>query len=155
MKMKIIALLILLPVIVSGATHKDVSDLDLVTFCLLGEARCQSDDDFKGMRAIASVIKTRADRRNLPVVSVVLQKRQFSCMNNKNAIFGRMQGLFNESERATNAAKCFAYAILDNWDVMPGFTADHYYAHDLCSPRWAKYGLDSIKIQDHTFLRLD
>jgi spore germination cell wall hydrolase CwlJ-like protein len=140
---------------VSGATHKDVSDLDLVTICLLGEARCQSDDDYEGMRAIASVIQTRSKQRSKPIASIIMQKRQFSCLNNQTPSQAVLTDLMSESEAATNAAKCFAYAILSGWDVMPGFTANHYYAHDKCSPYWSKKGLDVVRIQDHTFLRLN
>ena len=128
-----------------------LTDQEIVTLTLLGEARCQPEE---GITAIAQVILNRSRERQLSVEVICLQTRQFSCWNDRSATFRRSGALMDESEVATNTAKALAYAICNGIDVMPDLKANHYYNSSLCNPSWAKYGVDTVIIGDHTFITL-
>jgi len=123
---------------------------EIVTLTLLGEARCQSEE---GMRAIGQVILNRSRERQLPVDAICLQRLQFSCWNNKEAMMRRSGAMKAECEQATRLAESIAAFICNGMDVHET-RADHYYAYKLCSPSWAKHGKNKEKIGDHLFLEL-
>jgi spore germination cell wall hydrolase CwlJ-like protein len=143
---------ILLAFLAKCTPAQALTDQETIVLTLLGEARCQPEE---GMTAIAQVILNRSrEQRHLPVASIVLQPRQWSCWNNKRAFLRRSDALMGESETATNTAKALAFAICNGIDVMPDLEANHYYNSSLCNPSWAKYGVDTVIIGDHTFMTL-
>ena len=135
----------------SWAAHHNAEDI--VIYTLLGEARCQlKEHGQEPMLAIGQVILNRARERQMPVEAICLQRRQFSCWNDKEALFRRSEALMAESDEATVLAQSIAAFICNNMDVH-GTTANHYYQPDLCSPQWAE-GVEGVKIGDHLFLEL-
>lgn len=126
---------------------------DIVTYTLLAEARCQLKDyGQEPLLAIGQVILNRSRERQMPCEAVCLQRRQFSCWNDKDALYSCTDALMSESKEATELAQSIAAFICNNMDVHTT-KADHYYNASLCDPSWAR-GVDGEKIGDHTFLEL-
>ena len=127
---------------------------EIVTLTLLGEARCQlKEHGQESMRAIGQVILNRSRERNLPVDAICLQRLQFSCWNNKEAMLRRSGAMKAECEQAARLAESIAAFICNGMDVHKT-RADHYYAYKLCNPSWAKHGKNKEKIGDHLFFEL-
>ncbi len=135
-------------------TLEEMTGEEVATLVILGEARCQGQ---VGMKAVAQVILNRARKLDMPreeaVKAVCLAPYQFSCVK---AISGRSGVLKAESDRATEQAEAIAAFICHDIDVGKELVgqSDHYYAHKLCKPKWAKEYKRKTVILDHTFLEL-
>jgi len=118
----------------------------IVAITILAEAR---GEGYKGMTAVAGVIKQRSVERKISPSAVCLQKYQFSCWNNKK--ISQLKNLLNvpQAEHAIFLAK-----NLDRIDrEMLGF-ANHYYADYIKAPYWAKGKKPTMKIGKHLFFKL-
>jgi len=148
-------LLIPLFILLSGCNPCKADNAeDIVTYTLLAEARCQvAKYGQDSMLAIGQVILNRSRERQIPCEAVCLQRWQFSCWNNKDALYRRTEALLSESEEAANLARSIAAFICNNMDVHTT-KANHYFAHNLCNPSWAAKGKNKQIIGDHTFLEL-
>ena len=144
---------LLIPLLYGCTPCKAMEPEQVVALTLLGEARCQKANDYEGMKAIAQVILNRSKQRGLPVSAVCLQRKQFSCWNDKEAMVRRREALMSECERATEVAQCLAAFICNGLSVHET-KANHYYNPELCSPSWAKNPKSSKMIGDHLFLEL-
>jgi len=134
--------------LLTNAAHCYTAE-EIVTLTILGESRCQQEE---GMRAVGQVLLNRSRANNIPVDAVCLKTRQFSCWNNKKAMLRRSEAVMAEFESKTRLAQSIAAFICNNMDVHET-RANHYWAHNLCDPYWAK-GKAGVIIGDHTFIQL-
>jgi spore germination cell wall hydrolase CwlJ-like protein len=126
-----------------------MTDSDIVTLTILAEARGEGED---GMSAVAQVILNRSRERGISCAKVCVQPWQFSCFNGNKPTIERLNKFKNS--HVYEIASHLAASLNFDRDVMPGFTANHYYAHSTIKPPyWAK-GQKGVKIKNHTFYTL-
>lgn len=129
-------------------------ELDLVVRTLA----CESPyEPLSGIRAVAHVIKTRVETRNLSYEQVVKEPWQFSCWNSH--IPRRLIQLRDEPREALgteryNALKWIAMGVMsgDLSDPFPG--ADLYYSHCSIRPPFWVYQSEFLgRIGCHSFYK--
>jgi spore germination cell wall hydrolase CwlJ-like protein len=125
----------------------------IISYTLYAEAR---GEPFDGMKAVASVIKTRAMRANRSLAEVCLQDRQFSCWNDIDAVpesFVTGEGINSKEMKARSQCFGIAWAVLVNkgpWDYLT-----HFYNPDKATPDWAFEMEDTRIIGNHVFGCID
>ena len=101
------------------------------------------------LEAIYEVIMTRAKKRNMTPAEVCLQRKQFSCWNDK------ADGLKALEDTITKAKKHPRWNIAQNiLGKKTNYTngADHYHA-DYVNPYWAKSMEKTVVIGRHIFYK--
>lgn len=132
-----------------------MSDVDVMARTLYGEARNQP---FKGIVAVAYVIKTRSKERNKTITEICLAPLQFSCWNKNDP--NRKIIEFVGLDRPA-FMKCFGIAclVITGELINPTFGANHY--HTIAAPpknvkwppSWAKNMTLIAEIGSHRFLK--
>ena len=138
-----------------------ISDVDIVTACVVLEEH-RTD----GMTAIVNVINNRANGDTSKFKKVVLQKYQFSCMNDHTVKGKPLRNIVKKAKTRSNweTAKslvktAMAGKLKDNSD---GATHYHVYVGKLkCSPSWTHPSLGGRNrrckitkfIGNHAFLK--
>jgi len=118
----------------------------VVALTILAEARGEGQD---GMAAVACVINQRAVNRGLTPEQVCLQRKQFSCWNEKSE--SDLQHLY-KSPMAE-----WALYLEENINKMNRKKinyADHYYSTVINEPYWAKNKKPVAHIGQHKFYKL-
>lgn len=120
----------------------------VIAYTIYSEARGEGN---YGMCLVASVIWNRSVERHIEASEVCLQKKQFSCWNQRS--FGTI------SLRAEKDRMAWKYASILASDIQKGrfrpFTnANQYYNPSLCSPSWGTKMKDSFTYKNHKFGRL-
>ena len=101
------------------------------------------------LEAIYEVIMTRAKKRKMTPAQVCLQRKQFSCWNNK------ADGIKALEDTITKAKKHPRWIIAQNvLGKKTNYTkgADHYHA-DYVNPYWAKSMKKTVVIGRHIFYK--
>lgn len=113
---------------------------------LLLEAR---GEGLIGMQAVAEVIRNRSKERGLSYAEVCLQRKQFSCWNNKGDAVLKI-AKFGKSDYEIAAQ---AWRLSKNSNITGG--ANLYSNLAVCSPAWARSGKvrKTVKILHHTFFK--
>jgi spore germination cell wall hydrolase CwlJ-like protein len=125
----------------------------IISYTLYAEAR---GEPFEGMKAVASVIKTRAMRAKISLAEVCLQDRQFTCWNDLDAVpefFITGEGINPKDMKARSQCFGIAWAVLVNngpWDYLT-----HFYNPDKATPGWAFEMEDTRIIGNHVFGCID
>lgn len=102
---------------------------------------CESSaESLEGKIAVSSVIKTRMKERGQTAEQVVSAKSQFSCYKSGKVIRKITDSEYKMALKAWNMAKAGEF--------------NHYYAHKLCNPKWAKAWKKKKIIGNHTFLKI-
>ena len=131
--------------ILSGfATIPAEEDDHIVAATLILEAGGEYDEG--AMEAVYEVIVNRAKIRNLTLVEVCLQRKQFSCWNNKSVAIGINHA---RSHPRWNQALNIVNSPLTNYTKG----ADHYHADYIRDPYWAKHYTKTTKIGRHIFYK--
>jgi|TARA_Y100000310_G_scaffold193224_1_gene193186 hypothetical protein len=135
---------------------------NVIAITILAEARGEGE---KGMYAVACVIQQRVKNRKLNLVSVCLEKKQFSIWNGErrmpcpcHAIMtSRMMPKFGHLLKTPSApyAKKLASQIYKGGVLDQSVTknADHYHSKSV-KPYWADKKKQTVKIGNHIFYRL-
>ena len=116
---------------------------DVVTATLILEA---GGEGKIGMQAVMEVIHNRSIKRNKSYQEVCLQRKQFSCWNDKD-----IQATISKARNHPhwNMAKEIASRKPEtNWTNG----ADHYHA-DYVNPYWSSSMKQTIKIKQHIFYK--
>ena len=113
-----------------------ISDIDIVTACVTLEEH-RTD----GMTAIVNVINNRARGDAKKFKRVVLQKYQFSCMNDHTVKGKSLRSIVKKAKTRSNwqTAKSLVKTAMAGKlkDTSDGATHYHVYAGKLkCSPSW-------------------
>jgi len=113
---------------------------------LLMEAKC---DGVLGMQAVAEVIRNRAKDRGLSFEEVCLQKKQFSCWNDRLDAVSRVLKFGKDDYRLAEQA----WRLSKTSNITKG--ANLYANLSLCSPSWASSPRvkRTVKILHHTFFK--
>jgi spore germination cell wall hydrolase CwlJ-like protein len=101
------------------------------------------------LEAVYEVIMTRAKKRNITPAEVCLQRKQFSCWNDK------ADGIKALEKTIAQVKKHPRWPIAKNiLGKQSNYTkgADHYHA-DYVDPYWAKSLTKTIKIGRHIFYK--
>lgn len=127
------------------------SDLELLSFCIWGEAR---GEPIAGKLAVAHVVLNRVNARSWygrTIGEVILKPLQFSCFNADNPNLPKILGL---SASDPNLTFCSAIAELtiSRLTKDPTSGATHYHAAG-CRPSWAEKLVFLCRIGDHLFYR--
>lgn len=135
---------LLLALMVSAMSTASAGIVADTVFC---EARGES---FRGRLAVATVIWNRHVETGRSLENVCMRRRQFSCWNG---------GYYRPEPSNGQEATILAELELLERDMyrgtfQPSGNWNHYYNPDLCSPSWADYMADQIKIGRHIFGRL-
>jgi N-acetylmuramoyl-L-alanine amidase len=112
-----------------------VDAASIISYTLYAEAR---GEPFEGLMAVASVIKTRSRRLNIPPAEVCLQNQQFSCWNSLDAVpafFTAGEGIQPADLAARNQCFALAWVLLQGIADWDHFT--HFYNPDKATPDWA------------------
>lgn len=127
----------------------DVTDLDFIARTVMAEAEGET---YEGKVAVAAVLYNRYRNPGwwgTTIKDACLTSKQFSSWNendprrNKIGEWSLDQPIFRD---------CFRAAV-EAVDRDPTNGADHYYAHNVVFPAWAK-GQTGVKVGGHTFLKL-
>ena len=136
-----------------------LSDDDKVLVCtLLGEAGGESDPK-TGMRAVANVLKNRAENNHLSkgktAVAQALANKQFSMWNSYNSGTLKKQDVYNKYKKHDQMQ--VAIDIVNSMNSIEDITkgANFYYA-DYVSPAWSKSTdttnwVKTVEIGNHIF----
>ena len=119
-------------------------DQTVVAATLILEAGGEYD---KGsMEAVYEVIHNRSVKRNKSYDEICLQKKQFSCWNDKN--------IDNNIKKASQHPRWDEAIKITNKKPITNYTkgADHYHA-DYVNPYWAKSLVNTTKIGRHIFYK--
>ncbi len=132
---------------------KEQEDIDLIARTVYGEAR--GERSLQALQAIAHVILNRTrDKNNWPssIKEVILQKEQFSCWNEKDPNFYKIQSVSFNNKDFLRCYKATLDAFFAKTDLIHG--ANHYHAENVF-PRWArqKNMIKVAQIQKHIFYR--
>ncbi len=138
----------------------DVHALDVVAKTLWGEARGEGRT---GMKAVAHVIKNRADisKQNggywwgNGLVGVCKKPWQFSCWNKSDPNRAKLEGSKLYSNLSFSVALEVAEEVLtgQSADITNG--ANHYHTKDMDSyPKWAAEAKPVAEIGNHLFYKL-
>jgi spore germination cell wall hydrolase CwlJ-like protein len=101
-----------------------------------------------GQIAVASVIWNRSKAQGKTLEAVCVARKQFSCWN-QGYIPVKVR---NAKERALLDLFGAIEADMRKGTFKPSVKAKHYYAHKVCSPKWAKQMKVERVIGGHTFL---
>jgi len=131
------------------------TDLDVLDRTVWGEAR---GEGFDGMRAVAHVVRNRADDPRWPdsLAAVCRQRGQFSCWNSHDPNRPRLLrvGYGDPSFLLARAATATALGVSDD----PTFGANHYFATHLLekgqTPFWFDPDRVTTVLGNHIFMRL-
>lgn len=125
----------------------------IVAACLVLEA---SDQGEKGMRAVASVIRNRAETFGPDILGVVRKPYAFTSLNEASTGRTGNRGYADHVRRASRdrnwklACQIVNEMYTDRWaDVTYG--ADHYVRSDLRTPAWAGDMYVTAIIGEHMF----
>lgn len=111
-------------------------DIDLIARTIYGEAR--GEKSFNSLKAIGHVILNRTrDHKKWPstIEDVILQKGQFSCWNQTDPNFYKIQSVSFNNKLFLKCFKAALHSYFAQDDVTKG--ANHYHAREV-SPWWAK-----------------
>ncbi|MDC0349195.1 cell wall hydrolase [Alphaproteobacteria bacterium] len=111
-------------------------DIDLIARTVFGEAR--GENSFQALQAIAHVILNRVkDGKNWPssVRDVILQNKQFSCWNQRDPNYYKIQSVTFNNTAFRQAYQATLSALSSNTDITNG--ANHYHANWV-APRWSR-----------------
>ena len=125
------------------SAHADYNQ-EIVAATLILEAGGEYD---KGsMEAVYEVIHNRSVKRNKSYDEICLQKKQFSCWNDKN--------IDNNIKKASQHPRWDEAIKITNKKPITNYTkgADHYHA-DYVNPYWAKSLVNTTKIGRHIFYK--
>ncbi|MBL27901.1 MAG: hypothetical protein CMM50_10190 [Rhodospirillaceae bacterium] len=131
------------------------SDLDILERTLWGEAR---GEGFEGMRAVAHVVRNRADDGRWPASlgAVCRQRAQFSCWNADDPNRRLLLKVGYEDAAFLLARVAAATALAEPDDPTEG--ANHYFARHLMekgqTPFWFDPDRVTAMIGNHVFMRL-
>lgn len=114
---------------------------DTVANTILAEAR---GEGFKGMYAVAAVIKNRSDLSGRTPELECLRPKQFSCNNHG------VQNLLDGSREARYAL--FLSQNIERLDTSGVNGATHY--HSGPAPKWAKGKKPVLTLGNHNFFKL-
>jgi spore germination cell wall hydrolase CwlJ-like protein len=135
---------------------ESLSELELITLCVYGEARNQGLD---GMLAVASVILNRSKKPSWwgsDIKSVILKPWQFSCFNENDPNRKTLENIamdFQDSlKRLSTLRHCYWIAR----GLMEGFlssnvgSATHYHTRQV-KPDWKDKLQKITQVGDHIF----
>jgi len=118
------------------------ANADIVANTILAEAR---GEGFRGMYAVAAVIKNRSDLSGRTPEQECLRPKQFSCNNNG------VPNLLDNSKESRYAL--YLARNLDRLDTSGVNGATHYHAFAV-SPQWARNKKPVAIIGRHKFFKL-
>ncbi len=121
------------------------SERQIVAATILGEAR---GEGFKGMYAVACVIKERSVLSGRSVAAECLRPRQFDANRN-----GVQLNLLDASKEAN-----YALFLADNLDRLDRDwigRATHFVNLSVAKPKWAEGQTTTRVVKNHSFFRLD
>lgn len=132
---------------------KEQEDIDLIARTVYGEAR--GEQSSRALQAIAHVILNRMrDKNNWPssIKEVILQKEQFSCWNEKDPNFYKIQSVSFNNKDFIKCYEATLDAFFSKTDLIHG--ANHYHSRNVF-PRWArkKNMIKVAQIKKHIFYR--
>lgn len=139
-----------------GDKLKELSDLELMTLCIYGEARNQGLD---GMLAVASVILNRSKKPSWwgqDIKSVILKPWQFSCLNENDPNRKILENIavdFQDSLKRLNILRhCYwvAKGLLEGYLSSNVGGATHYHTRAV-KPDWKEKLQKITQIGDHIF----
>jgi N-acetylmuramoyl-L-alanine amidase len=147
-----------LPLIANAAKPEELNPFSeaaarIISYTLYAEAR---GEPFKGKMAVAAVIQTRARRSNIPLTEVCLQKTQFSCWNDINAVpeyYGSGTGMLPADIKARSDCYGIAWVLMSSkreWDYLT-----HFYNPSIVTPSWANALRGKRTIGNHVFGYID
>jgi spore germination cell wall hydrolase CwlJ-like protein len=126
-----------------GLPYVNAAAFKCLALNLYHEAR---GEGIEGMRAVASVVLTRASKQDKPVCDVVYKRKQFSWANTKQ---GRAKPLGNDN--IDNVLTVAYQALAGNVvDVTGG--ADHYHTCAV-APKWTKHMTHTYTVGNHRFYK--
>lgn len=113
---------------------------------LLLEAR---GEGLIGMQAVGEVIRNRSKQRGITYEDVCLQRKQFSCWNNKGDAMLKI-AKFGRSDYEIAAQ---AWRLSKNSNLTGG--ANLYANLEICSPDWSRSDKvkRTVKVLHHTFFK--
>lgn len=135
---------------------KELSELELMTLCIYGEARNQGLD---GMLAVASVILNRSKKPSWwghDIKSVILKPWQFSCLNENDPNRKTLENIaadFQDSLKRLNILRhCYwiARGLLEGFLSSNVGGATHYHTRQV-KPDWKEKLQKIAQIGDHIF----
>lgn len=134
-----------------------IYEIDVLAETLWCEARGEGKI---GVEAVASVVMNRAKRSGKKVSDVCLQRKQFSCWNNRTRpVVGGDRKFIMKPNLTPRDTKIFslcrstAYAVVIG-TFIPTVDSTHYYAHNKVTPKWAQSMWNKQVIGNHTFGRV-
>lgn len=144
--------------IISEELKKEkLSDL-IVAATLYGEAAGEGE---KGMKAVANVIKNRADSKGVSPKDVVLKPKQFSMWNNKQDKNSQVQYIKTINSQASKNPN-----VKSVWDIAKSLVSTHinskgddvtngaqYYHTTSINPYWTKNLEYTTTIGKHKFYK--
>jgi hypothetical protein len=135
--------------------YQDIPEEKLLALVMFGEARNQP---VEGQIAVGAVIRTRTIKRNKNYKAVMLEPKQFSCLDAQPEFLihtYKSYGYNLDSKERRLYLQCtfladglYRHLLIDN---VSG--ADHFYNPKLATPKWAKEMTVTKIIEDHIFLR--
>lgn len=125
----------------------------IISYTIYAEARGES---FKGKKAVAAVIATRAEILKKSMAEVCMQPRQFSCWNEISAVPENYhKGLKLQPADIKSRSDCYGLAWLMIAGVVKWDHLTHFYNPSKASPTW-KRNLEGVKmIGNHVFGYMD
>lgn len=131
-----------------------VTAATIISFTLYAEAR---GEPFDGKMAVASVIKTRANRAKISPAEVCQQNKQFTCWNDRTEVpESYLTGKGIQPADLTARGECFVITwvllAINNhkWDYLT-----HFYNPDKATPSWANELRGKRTIGRHVFGYID
>ena len=131
------------------AFTKDETEIMYLAKTIWGEARGES---LKGQQAVANVIMNRVKRGGwygATVEEVVLKPYQFSCWNDTDPNFAKLQNLKSDDPQLATAKQIATKAYYGELDDITG-GAVNYHAKSV-TPYWAKTMTQTATIGNHIF----
>ncbi|GER92673.1 cell wall hydrolase [hot springs metagenome] len=135
---------------------ESLSDVELMSICIYGEARNQGLD---GMLAVASVILNRAQNPSWwgsDIKSVILKKWQFSCLNENDPNRKTLENIASDFQDSLNRLNMLRHCYWVAKGLLEGFltsnvgVATHYHTRSV-SPSWKEKLQKVTQIGDHIF----
>lgn len=106
-----------------------------------------------GKEAVAHVILNRVESKHYPdtICGVVQQRKQFSYRNK-----GVPEIVVDTSKKRKNFLQTADVAFKAIMGFIKDHTkgATHYYAHDVVTPKWLTDARKTLKIGNHTFVKM-
>jgi cell wall hydrolase len=139
-------LVALLPMVAKAADMKSTYGQRVVAAVLMGEARGEGET---GMRAVAEVIRNRANAASKSPLEVVLKKGQFSCL--KNTTPEALHAKFHRMDTYPMALQ-IAKTCYNTPEQLPNATKGAtFFHHKQNGPPWLDDVLPVATIGNHTF----